>query len=151
MEILNSFFNWVMSKRISQIEHFMANPYEVQDQVFQYLVKTAKSTEWGKKYHYHEITSSQQFRERVPVSTYEQFYPYIERLLKGEQELLWPTEVKCFAKSSGTTNARSKFIPITKESLDDCHYKAGKDLLSIYVNRYPRNPLFFRKKPGHWR
>ncbi|UZR94833.1 GH3 auxin-responsive promoter family protein [Chondrinema litorale] len=142
MEILNSFFNWIMSKRITQIQEFMDNPHEVQGNIFDYLIGMARHTEWGKKYGYSDISNFDQFRERVPVSSYEQFFPYIERMMHGEQRLLWPTKVKWFAKSSGTTNARSKFIPVTDESLEECHFKGGKDLVSLYVNKNPETKLF---------
>ncbi|PRY15050.1 GH3 auxin-responsive promoter [Pontibacter ummariensis] len=131
-----------MKKRIHQIDLFRKYPHEVQEELFQNLIHTAKATEWGRKYGYADINSIQEFQERVPISAYEQLYPYIERTLKGERNLLWPSKVEWFAKSSGTTNARSKFIPVTPESLEDCHYKGGKDLLSIYVNLYPESKLF---------
>ena len=86
--------------------------------------------------------------EQVPIVNYEELFPYIDRLMKGEQKLLWPTEVRWFAKSSGTTNARSKFIPVTTEALEDCHFKGGKDLLSIYVNNYPDTKVFAGKGLG---
>ncbi|MDW7693998.1 GH3 auxin-responsive promoter family protein [Flammeovirgaceae bacterium SG7u.111] len=148
MSFINSFFNWVMGRRMNQIERFMLKPYEAQEQVFHHLVSTARHTEWGKKYGYSEINSIDKFKERVPISTYEELFPYIDRLMHGEQFLLWPTKVTWFSKSSGTTNARSKFIPITEESLEDCHYKAGKDMMSIYVTRNPETNLFTGKNIG---
>ncbi|MBT29114.1 MAG: hypothetical protein CMO01_05570 [Thalassobius sp.] len=137
-----------MSKRITQIQEFMDNPHEVQENIFDYLIGMARHTEWGKKYGYSDISSYEQFKERVPVSSYEQFFPYIERMMHGEQQLLWPTKVKWFAKSSGTTNARSKFIPVTDESLEECHFKGGKDLVSLYVNKKPDTKLFAGKTIG---
>ncbi|MCC9136688.1 GH3 auxin-responsive promoter family protein [Pontibacter silvestris] len=134
-----------MKKRIHQIDLFKKYPHEVQEELFHNLIETAKNTEWGKAYGYKDISSVKNFQERVPVSTYEDLFPYIERVLKGEQNILWPSKVEWFAKSSGTTNARSKFIPVTPESLEDCHYKGGKDMLSIYVNNYPDTKLFSGK------
>ena len=99
------------------------------------LLQTAKNTDWGKKYGYADITSPEQYRQRVPVSTYEDLYPEIERTMKGEANVLWPGTITWFAKSSGTTNARSKYIPVSKESLEDCHYKGGKDMLS-YLRQF---------------
>ncbi len=81
----------------------------------------------------------------MPVHTYEQLFPFIERLLQGEQNVLWPSEIKWFAKSSGTTNARSKFIPVSEEAMEECHFKGGKDLLSIYVNNFPDTGIFSGK------
>lgn len=125
-----------MRKRIHQIDLFIKYPIEVQNEVLFGLTKTAKDTEWGIKHKYASIKSIDQFKEQVPISTYEDLFPIIERLLKGENNLLWPGKLEWFAKSSGTTNARSKFIPVTREALDDCHFKAGKDMLSLYINNF---------------
>ena len=142
MEIINSILTWVMKKRIHQIELFMKYPHDVQDELFKKLLKTAKDTYFGRKYGFEEITDRETFRNRVPIHAYEDIYPYIKRLMKGEQKVLWPSEVKWFAKSSGTTNARSKFIPVSPEALEDCHFKGGKDLISIYVNNFPDTKMF---------
>jgi hypothetical protein len=111
MTIFNSVFTWFMKKRIHQIELFMKYPNEVQEEWFEQLISRAENTEWGKKYGYKSITTLNEFKERVPIQTYDTLKPYIERMLKGEQNVLWPSEIKWFAKSSGTTNDRSKFIP----------------------------------------
>lgn len=145
MQFLNSILTWVMKKRIHQMELFMKYPLEVQDELLKRLLATAQSTEFGVKYGFDDLINYDDYKNRVPVHTYEQIYPYIERLMRGEQNILWPSEVKWFAKSSGTTNARSKFIPVTTEALDDCHFKGGKDLLSIYVNNYPNTQIFSGK------
>jgi len=134
-----------MKKRIHQIELFMKYPHEVQEEIFKKLLRTAKNTEFGKKHGFESIDSLDKFQDRVPVHQYETLFPYIERRMKGEQNLLWPTDVKWFAKSSGTTNARSKFIPVSQEALDDCHFKGGKDLISIYVNNFPESKMFSGK------
>jgi len=131
-----------MKKRIHQIELFLKYPHEVQEEIFKKNISTARLTEFGKSFDFSSIQTYEQYRERVPIHTYEQTFPYIERLMRGEQNILWPTEIKWFSKSSGTTNARSKFIPVSQEALDDCHFKGGKDLLSIYVNNYPDTMLF---------
>lgn len=131
----NSIFSWLIKKRIHQIDLFKKYPIEVQTDVLKNLISRATETEWGKKHGYQNITSYQTFAENVPLGNYETFFPLIERQLKGEQNLLWEKEVKWFAKSSGTVSAKSKFIPVTKDSLYDCHYKGGKDLLGIYYNQ----------------
>jgi len=141
MPIIASALNWLIKKRIHQIDLFMKYPHEVQEEWFKKLIQTAKDTEWGKKYDYESINSVQTFSERVPISTYEELKPYIDRLREGEQNLLWPEEVKWFAKSSGTTAAKSKFIPVTESALNDCHYKGGKDMLSMYFNQFPEAGL----------
>lgn len=131
-----------MKKRIHQIELFMKYPHDVQDELFRKLVDEASTTEFGKKYGFSDIQNVEQYRERVPVSTYENLFPYIQRLMRGEQNILWPSEITWFSKSSGTTNQRSKFIPVSEDALEECHFKGGKDLISIYVNNYPDTKLF---------
>lgn len=127
------------------MELFMKYPLEVQDELLKKLITTARYTEFGQRYSFSSIIKYDDYKRQVPVQSYEQIVPYIERLMRGEQNLLWPTEVKWFAKSSGTTNARSKFIPVTSEALEDCHFKGGKDLYSIYVNNYPETQIFSGK------
>ncbi|NOS90985.1 MAG: GH3 auxin-responsive promoter family protein [Cyclobacteriaceae bacterium] len=148
MQILNSILAWVMKKRIHQMELFMKYPFEVQDEVLKKLIGAARYTEFGQKYAFEDLVNYEDFKKRIPVHTYEQLFPYIERLMRGEQNILWPSEVKWFAKSSGTTNARSKFIPVTSEALEDCHFKGGKDLYSIFINNYPDTKIFSGKGLG---
>lgn len=145
MEILSSIISWVMKKRIHQIELFMKYPHEVQNELLEGLIKKSSKTEYGKQYGFDSIENYEHFKSKVPLVSYEDLYPYIERLMKGEQNVLWPSEIRWFAKSSGTTNARSKFIPVSNEALEDCHYKGGKDLLSIYLNNYPEAKMFSGK------
>lgn len=145
MKVIGSILTWVMKKRIHQIELFMKYPHEVQEEWRRKLLNTARNTEIGKKYDFESITSEEEFKSRVPVQNYDQIKDYIDRLLKGEQNLLWPSEVKWFAKSSGTTSDKSKFIPVTQEALEECHFKGGKDMLSIFCNNRPDNQIFSGK------
>ncbi len=145
MPFLNSFFTWIIKKRVHQIELFKQYPNEVQRDVFFRLISDAKNTEFGKKYKFDSIKTYKEFQEQVPFSTYEQLFPYIERMMKGEQNVLWPTNINWFAKSSGTTNAKSKFIPVSQEALDESHFSGGKDLLAIYLNNNPDSLLFTGK------
>lgn len=131
-----------MKKRIHQIELFMKYPHDVQDELFMRLVEEAQLTQFGLKYKFRDIQSYQQFREQVPIHTYEMMFPYIQRLMRGEENILWPSEIRWFSKSSGTTSHRSKFIPVSQEALEECHFKGGKDLISIYVNNFPDSKLF---------
>lgn len=126
----------------------MQYPHDVQNELFYNLLAEAENTEWGLQYGYSSINSISEFQKRVPISTYEDIEPYITRLMKGEQNLLWPTETRWFAKSSGTTNAKSKFIPVTIDSLNDCHYKAGKDLLALYLHKNPEADFLRGKTIG---
>ena len=142
MAIINSIVSWFLKKRIAQIENFMNNPHEVQNNLLTDLLKTASSTEWGKNFDYNSINSYDEFKNRVPLNQYEDLKPYINRLIKGEKNLLWPGSIKWFAKSSGTTSDKSKFIPVSYESLHNCQYKGGKDVLSIYCHNRPDSLVF---------
>jgi len=142
MALINSVISWLMKKRFHQIELFMKYPHEVQHELFKKLIYSARNTEWGLKYDYKSITSPKIYRERVPLNDYESLKPYIDRLRQGEQNILWNSEIKLFAKSSGTTSDKSKYIPVSQEALEECHYKGGKDMLSIYCNNHPDTLLF---------
>lgn len=135
----------MMKKRMHQMELFMKYPHEVQDEVLKRNLLMGRGTEFGKKYAFDDLIKYDDYKDRVPVYTYEQIFPFIDRTMRGEQNVLWPTEIKWFAKSSGTTNARSKFIPVSPEALEDCHFKGGKDMLSLYVNNYPDTQMFSGK------
>lgn len=128
-----------------QIELFMKYPHEVQREGLSKLLKSASDTQWGRMYNYKEIENAKQFAERVPLQDYDSLKPYIDRMRKGEHQILWNTEIKWFAKSSGTTNDKSKFIPISTESLEECHFKGGKDMLSIFCSNFPETQLFTGK------
>ena len=134
-----------MKKRMHQIELFMKYPHEVQREGLSKLLKSASDTQWGRMYNYKEIENAKQFAERVPLQDYDSLKPYIDRMRKGEHQILWNTEIKWFAKSSGTTNDKSKFIPISTESLEECHFKGGKDMLSIFCSNFPETQLFTGK------
>ena len=143
--IFNSVASFFLKRRISQIELFKDYPIEVQQEVLRKMIVYSIDTEIGKKYDFKTIRHYNDFRERLPTVTYEEIYEDIERNRKGEQNIFWRTPIKWFAKSSGTTNAKSKFIPISFESLEDCHYKAGKDMLSLYFNNNVNSQLLVGK------
>lgn len=113
--------------------------------MFTYLIQTAKDTEWGKRFDYAGIKTFADYQNRFPVQDYDFFKTEIERIMKGEDNVLWPGTITWFAKSSGTTSDKSKFIPVTKVSLDDCHYKGGRDLLAMYLHNHPESKLFSGK------
>ena len=145
LPIINSFASWVLKQRIHQIELFLKYPNEVQEELLMNLIKSSENTVIGLQYDYATINSYTTFTERVPVSTYEELEPLIERTRKGEQNVFWETPIKWFAKSSGTTNAKSKFIPVSTEALEDCHYKGSKDLLCMYLNNNENSEMFLGK------
>ena len=142
MPLINSFVSWIMKKRIHQIELFIKYPHDVQEEWFSRLIDSGKQTDWGLKYDYKSIKNPEQFRDRVPISDYESLKPYIDQIRKGKQNVLWNSEIKWFAKSSGTTNSKSKFIPVSFEALEDCHFKGGKDSLAIYFNNNPNSAFY---------
>ena len=143
--IVNSIASWFLKKRIHQMELFMKYPNEVQEELLFKLIQKAKSTEIGKAYDFASITTYRQFAERVPMGNYEAKSPDIERTRRGINNIIWPTPIKWFAKSSGTTNAQSKFLPVSPEALEYCHYAAGKDLLCTYLHNHPDSQLFLGK------
>ncbi len=145
MPIINSIVTWINTKRIYQIDLFRKYPFDVQQDVLFKLLNKASNTEWGRKYDYATIHSIGEFQSRVPIQSYEDVKPYITRLREGEQNILWPSEIKWFAKSSGTTNDKSKFIPVSREALEECHFRGGKDILAIYTNNYPNTKIFSGK------
>jgi hypothetical protein len=143
--IVNSIASWFLKKRFHQIELFLKYPNEVQNELLFSLLKFAMDTEIGKQYDFNSIKTYKEFSERVPIINYEIMQPNIERARLGEQNIFWPKPIKWFAKSSGTTNAKSKFIPVSSESLEDCHYAASKDLLCMYLNNNEEAQLFTGK------
>jgi hypothetical protein len=145
MAVIPSIIKRFYAKRIKQIDHFKKYPIETQHDTLLSIIAAAASTEWGREYGYSTIHSVRDYQSRISVRSYEEYLPYIERLRKGESNLTWPGYIKWFAKSSGTTSAKSKFIPISKESLNGCHYQAAKDILAIYTFNNPDTGIFSGK------
>ena len=143
--LFNSIASWFLKKRIHQMELFIKYPIEVQKELLDTLIKNARETEIGKLYDFNSIKNYESFKNRVPIVDYDKIENLINRSRKGEQNIFWPSQIKWFAKSSGTTNSKSKFIPVSNESLEDCHYKAGKDMLSIYFNNNEDSQLLSGK------
>ncbi len=140
--LFNSIASWLLKKRYHQIELFLKYPADVQNEVLHQLLDFSKDTVLGQEYGFEDMNSYEAFADRLPIVNYEQVAPMIERTRKGENNIFWPTHIKWFAKSSGTTNAKSKFIPVSTEALEDCHYKSGKDLLCLYLNNNENSQLF---------
>lgn len=145
MQLIDSLGNWFIKKRIKQIEHFKQNPEDVQQEGLRYLLNTAGNTVYGRKYNFNSIKTVRQFQEQIPLTSYEDLLPYINRVIKGEQNILWPSSIKCIAKSSGTTSDKSKFIPVSHEGLNDCHYQGGRDMLALYAHNYADSQIFSGK------
>lgn len=138
----NAIFGWLLKKRIHQIDLFKKHPIEVQREWFERLIEEGKTTIFGQYYNFDEVKNHRDYKKNVPLHTYEEIKSWIDRAVDGETSVLWPGETKWFAKSSGTTSDRSKYIPVTKDSLEDCHYRGGKDLLAINYKLYPNTKLY---------
>lgn len=143
--LVNSIASWFLKKRFHQIDLFLKYPNEVQEELLFNLIEKAKSTEIGKLYDFSSIKTYEEFASRIPVKNYEGYRNLIERSRLGENNIFWPTPIKWFAKSSGTTSTKSKFIPVSIDSLEDCHYAASKDLLCMYLNNNENSSLFTGK------
>ena len=142
ISLFHTVVSWILKKRKYQIDLFVKHPIEVQEEVLYDLLSEARGTSIGRQYDFGSIKSYEVFAERVPIRQYESIEPLIERNRRGEQNVFWPGKIQWFAKSSGTTNAKSKFIPVSDEALDDCHFKAGKDMLCLYINNNEDTEIF---------
>ena len=131
--------------RLKELALYNTAAQSIQEQVLARLLKEANHTEWGRKYDYNSIGSYEEFKKRVPVQTYDDVKPYVERIRSGEQNLLWPSKIEWFAKSSGTTNDKSKFLPVSREALKDIHYRGGQDCVALYSQINPESRFFSGK------
>jgi len=145
MKLLSSAISKLARMRLWRIENWSNHPLAAQREVLQELVTAAQYTEFGRKYNFSKLFTLKEFKKKVPIHEYDNIKPYILRMMNGEQNILWNTPIKWFAKSSGTTSDKSKFIPISEESLQDNHYKASKDLLSTYYKNFPSSDLLTGK------
>src|ERR1700727_744038 len=145
MKLLSPAISRLARLRFWQMEQWMQNPVAVQREVLQHLVTSAQYTEFGRKFNFSKIFSIKEFKNAVPIHEYDDIKPYIQRIMNGEQNILWDTPVNWFAKSSGTTSDKSKFIPVSEESLKDCHYKGAKDVVTMYYNFNPDSDLLTGK------
>tara|TARA_Y100000991_G_scaffold136843_1_gene103162 strand:+ start:2448 stop:3962 length:1515 start_codon:yes stop_codon:yes gene_type:complete len=143
--LINPIASWFLKKRINKIKFFMKFPNEVQETLLINLTKSAKNTLIGKEYGFSSIKNYKNFSEKVPLYSYEEFASKIELSRKGVNNIFWPSKINLFAKSSGTTNAKSKYIPVSNESLKYCHYAAGKDLLCLFLNNNSNSKIFTGK------
>ncbi|MCU0378316.1 MAG: GH3 auxin-responsive promoter family protein [Bacteroidales bacterium] len=145
MPIIPSVIKWLNTKRLRQIDFFKRHPLEIQQETLRRLLHVSRNTAWGKEHGYDLITTQEQYRNHVPLQDYEDLIPYVDRLRAGEKDLLWPGEVKWFARSSGTTSTKSKFIPVTIETLKSTHYRGAKDCLALYTAINPSTRIFTGK------
>ena len=145
MKIFSPALSRLARLRYGQIEHWMNDPISAQREVLQDLITHGQYTQFGLKYQFAEIFNIRKFKATVPIHEYEDLKPYIEQILEAEEGVLWNTPVEWFAKSSGTTSDKSKFIPLTKESIEDNHFQASKDVLTSYYHALPDSDLLTGK------
>ena len=145
MKLLSPAISRLARWRLPSIEQWMYDAMNTQFAVWQDLIAAGQYTEFGRKFRFSQIQSLQDYKKAVPVQDYDTLKPFIERMMKGEENVLWNTPVTWFAKSSGTTSDKSKFIPISEESLKDNHYRASKDVLSFYYASHPESDLLTGK------
>ena len=145
MKLLSPAISRLARMRSWRIENWSSNPIAAQREVLQDLVASAQYTEFGKKYNFSQLFTVRKFKENVPIHEYDDIKPYIKRMMNGEENILWNTPVYWFAKSSGTTSDKSKFIPISDESLKENHFQASKDVLTTYYKNFPSSDLLTGK------
>lgn len=145
MKILNPALKGLLKLRWSSIDNYLLNPYTTQVKVFNSLIHDGQFTAFGKKYGFRHINQIPEYKKQVPLHEYDDLKPYIEQMMRGEQNILWNSPVSWFAKSSGTTSEKSKFIPVSNESLEECHYKSGKDVMALYYRNFPQSEILTGK------
>ena len=145
MKILSPAISRIARLRLWQIEQWVNNPFAAQREVLQELVTSAQYTEIGRQYGFNKLFKVRDFKRTVPVHEYDDLKPYIERMMQGEENLLWNTPVNWFAKSSGTTSDKSKFIPVSDESLEENHFQGAKDVLTLHYGCNPDSDLLSGK------
>lgn len=145
MKILSPTLSRLARLRQTAIERWMTDPISAQRDILQHLVTAGQYTEFGKRFGLSRTFTVKAFKAAVPIHTYDDLKPYIDRMMAGEENVLWNTPIEWFAKSSGTTSDRSKYIPVSKESLDENHYQGSKDVLTMYYNNFPESDLLTGK------
>lgn len=145
MDIFTQTISLLFRRRQKWVERYAQEADTIQRSQLHALLSAARQTEWGEKYRYQSIRSYDDFRQRVPIQTYDDLKPYILRMINGERNVLWPSVVRWYAKSSGTTNDKSKFLPVTPEILKNCHYKGGFDCVALYLRNTPDSRFFSKK------
>ncbi|HUP11415.1 MAG TPA: GH3 auxin-responsive promoter family protein, partial [Niastella sp.] len=145
MKLLSPAISRLARLRLSAIEQWMADPVNTQLMVWQDLLAAGQYTDFGRRHHFSSIQTLEQYKQQLPIQEYEDHKPYIDRMMQGEENVLWNTPVNWFAKSSGTTSDKSKFIPVSEESLQENHYKASKDILALYYASHPESDLLTGK------
>jgi len=145
MYLIHAIASRVIARQVSRIQQVVEDPVRAQEEVFSELISGGRDSFWGKQYDYASVHSIDELKRRFPVQDYDTLKPYIDRIMQGEQQVLWNTPISWFAKSSGTTSDKSKFIPVSPMALDECHFKGGRDVLAMYLHNYPESRIFTGK------
>ena len=135
----------IFNPRLKEIDLYVNYAGDIQQDVLTKLLTAAKDTDWGRKYDFRSIQSYEDFKQRVPIQTYDDVKSYVQQMIDGEQNILWPSDIHYFAKSSGTTSDKSKFLPLSKESLKNIHYRGAQDVVTLYLQMNPQSKLFSGK------
>ena len=141
MAAITKLINLYFSDRLREIDYFREHPAEVQERQFRYLLANGAKTEFGRDLGMKGIATQQQFRDRIPIYDYETISEFIDRTRRGERHVLWPEEAKWFAKSSGTTGSKSKYIPVTLAGMRKSHMRGPKDIMALYCHLYPKTSV----------
>lgn len=145
MKLLSPIISRLARLRIWGVQNWIKYPVSAQRNVLQHLVTQAQYTEFGRKYGFSKLFTVKDFKSKVPIHEYDDIKPYIERMMAGEENILWNTPINWFAMSSGTTSGKSKYIPISEETLKEVHFKASKDVVTNYYNNFPKSELLTGK------
>lgn len=145
MGLVGNIITWAIKQRLTEINAVRNAPVPFQEKIFADLIKAGRLTRWGKKHHFKSIKTPADFAQRVPISQYEDLVPFIQTMMKGKENILWPGPVRWYSKSSGTTNDRSKYIPVSRESLRHSHFKAGTDMIALYLENVPDSKVLHGK------
>ena len=139
---LTSLASFIFKPRQKELEKYNTAAEELQQKVLSSLIESGRETEYGRNHLLKNTHNYEQFAQNIPVNTYEEMKGYIDRMRHGEQNVLWPGGVKWYAKSSGTTNDKSKFIPVSADGLHRIHYKGGFDAVALYLANHPHSRIF---------
>ena len=146
---ITSIIRPLLLPRLKALDSYARQAEELQMKTLLSLLRKGADTQWGRMHQYGQVKSYEQFARLHPVNTYEELKAYIERMRQGEADVLWPGTVKWYAKSSGTTSDKSKFIPVSRDGLHDTHYRGGTDAVVWYLRNYPR-AAYSTARPSSW-